>query len=180
MALFRFSKSENSIVRIEETTLQNEGIVERDIQEALRKELTAIDENLLVVSPEYSSWEGSHRRVDLLCIEKQAGEDGSYRLVVIELKRASDAHLELQAIRYSAMVSLLQFEDVVTAYENYLRKYENRRLESNEAFLELIQLLHVEGDFVRINPLVRTILVASEFDPEVTTSVLYLLSLIHI
>jgi hypothetical protein len=47
-----------------------------------------------------SDWEDSSRSIDLLCIDKQAN------LVVIELKRTEDGgHMELQAIRYAAMVS---------------------------------------------------------------------------
>jgi len=62
----------------------------------------------LVVSEEFGDWEDSRRRIDLLGIDKAAN------LVVIELKRTEDGgHMELQAIRYAAMVSKMTFDRLV-------------------------------------------------------------------
>jgi RecB family endonuclease NucS len=53
-----------------------------------------------VITEEFSEWEDSSRRIDLLCLDQKA------RLVAIEIKRTEDGgHMELQAIRYAAMVS---------------------------------------------------------------------------
>jgi hypothetical protein len=58
-----------------------------------------------VIAEEFSEWEDSRRRIDLL------GGDRDGNLVVIELKRTEDGgHMELQAIRYAAMVSALTME----------------------------------------------------------------------
>jgi hypothetical protein len=58
----------------------------------------------LVIAEEFSDWEDSRRRIDLLAIDKQAN------LVVIELKRDEiGAHMELQALRYAAMISTMSF-----------------------------------------------------------------------
>lgn len=66
----------------------------------------------VVVSEEFGDWQDSRRRIDLLAIDQEAN------LVVIELKRTEDGgHMELQAIRYAAMVSTLTFEQVVRVYE---------------------------------------------------------------
>ena len=44
-------------------------------------------------------------------------------MVVIELKRTEDGgHMELQALRYAAMVSTMTFEQVVETYDAYLRR----------------------------------------------------------
>ena len=50
--------------------------------------------------------EDSRRRIDLLGLDKSA------YLVVTERKRTEDGgHMELQALRYAAMVSTLTFDD---------------------------------------------------------------------
>jgi len=47
--------------------------------------------------------------------------------VVIELKRTEDGgHMELQAIRYAAMVSAMTFDGAVEIYGRYLRERGHR------------------------------------------------------
>ena len=48
----------------------------------------------MVLAEEFGDWQDSRRRIDLLCLDRDAG------LVVVELKRTEDGgHMELQAIR---------------------------------------------------------------------------------
>lgn len=55
--------------------------------------------------------EDSNRRIDLLCLDKQAS------LVVVELKRTDDGgHMELQAIRYAAMISPMTFSEMIETF----------------------------------------------------------------
>ena len=62
-----------------------------------------------MIAEEFGQWEDSRRRIDLLGLDKGAN------LVVIELKRTEDGgHMELQAIRYAAMVSTLTFDKLIT------------------------------------------------------------------
>jgi hypothetical protein len=50
------------------------------------------------------------------------GLDKDANLVVIELKRTDDGgHMELQSIRYAAMVSQMTFDQAVEAYTTYLQ-----------------------------------------------------------
>ena len=52
----------------------------------------------LVISEEFSDWEDSKKRIDLLGIDSDAN------LVIIELKRTEDgSYMDLQAIRYAAI-----------------------------------------------------------------------------
>src|SRR5438132_2026743 len=92
------------------------GLYERaDLQRLLRDRIDALGEDLLVIAEEFGEWEDARRRIDLLALDK-AG-----RLVVIELKRTDDGgHMELQALRYAAMVSSMQFDEVVATFARHL------------------------------------------------------------
>ena len=144
-------------------------IKEREgLQHVLRDHIAVLGDDLLVISEEYGDWEDARRRIDLLALDKQR------RLVVIELKRTdSGGHMELQAIRYAAMVSAMTFDQVVNAHEAYLAR--RGRLPAGEAadhirdFLEL-----VPDDEADISTDVRVILVSGDFSREITTAVLWL------
>jgi hypothetical protein len=98
-----------------------------DLQRLLRDDIAVIDPNLLVIWEEFGNWEDAKRRIDLLAIDREA------RLVVIELKRTElGGHMELQAIRYAAMVSTMAFSDVLAAFSVHREKHPNRDGEEPE------------------------------------------------
>jgi RecB family endonuclease NucS len=92
--------------------MQEQSFKEReDLQRILKGSISVIEQNLLILAEEFSQWEDSRRRVDLLALDRKGS------LVVIELKRTEDGgHMELQAIRYAAMVSTLSFQQAVNAH----------------------------------------------------------------
>ncbi len=108
MPLYELTK--DWIVPLPQTTFAKRGIGERqDLQRLLREHIAVVGHDLLVVAEEFGDWEESRRRIDLLAIDKMAN------LVVVELKRTEDGgHMELQAIRYAAMVSTMTFEQVAS------------------------------------------------------------------
>lgn len=81
------------------------GLRERtDLQRLLRDAINILGDDLLVLSEEFGDWEDARRRIDLLALDKEG------HLVVIELKRTEDGgHMDLQALRYAAMVSAMVF-----------------------------------------------------------------------
>lgn len=99
------------IRKISETSFAAAGIKERgDLQRLLRDQIEVISPETLVVAEEFGEWEDSRRRIDLLGLDRDAN------LVVVELKRTEDGgHMELQAVRYAAMVSTLTFDKVAPA-----------------------------------------------------------------
>ena len=59
--------------------------------------------------------------------------------MVIELKRTDDGgHMELQAIRYAAMVSTMTFERAVEVYAQYLART-GSDLDARAAILEFLE-----------------------------------------
>jgi len=165
MALYDFTK--DSMVEIPTTTYASLGLKERDdVQRILREHIDVISPNTLILEEEFGQWEESRRRIDLL------GLDPDGCLVVIELKRTDDGgHMELQALRYAAMVSTMTFDQAVDAHRKYR---ESRGLPSDEAELSIRKHLDVEEGPVVFSNRVRLILASADFSREITSTVLWL------
>ena len=157
----------DGVERVVETTFSDEGIGEReDLQRVLRDNIDVISPDTLIIYEEFSNWEDSYRRIDLLGLDKDAN------LVVLELKRTEDGgHMELQAIRYAAMVSTMTFEHVVNTYEKYIQ---NRNWDK-DARKEILDFLEwSEPDEENFAQDVRIVLVSADFSKEITTAVMWL------
>lgn len=138
-----------------------------DIQRILRTQIDVLGDELYVLAEEFSDWEDSKRRIDLLAIDKQAN------LIVIELKRTSDGgHMELQAIRYASMVSTMTFERAVQIHAEFLTSLKE---EGDQARGKILAFLGWdEPDSESFAEDVRILLVSEDFGKELTTAVLWL------
>jgi hypothetical protein len=120
----------------------------------------------LVIAEEFGDWEDSKRRIDLLAIDKDAN------LVVIELKRTEDGgHMELQALRYAAMVSALTFDKAAAVFARYLES------SGNPGDAKSIMLDFLDSDEAEVTDFpndVRIVLASAEFSKEITTAVIWL------
>ena len=165
MSLYNIANK--NLTALTPTTFAAEGLQERhDLQEALKGCIDAIAPDCLVISEEFSDWEDSRRRIDLLAIDKNAN------LVVIELKRDEiGAHMELQALRYAAMISTMTFDKACDYYAQYLKK-EGQETDAREAILEFVDL--DENSLDDFGNDVRIVLASADFGKELTTSVLWL------
>lgn len=165
MALYRVADQKLEAVRA--TSFAEERMLERrDLQRLLRSDISPLTEDVMVLAEEFGNWEDSGRRIDLLCLDRQA------RLVVVEIKRTEDGgHMELQAIRYAAMVSSMTLDQAIAAHARYLGGSDARaRAES-----EILEFLDLESaEEAELTDDVRVILVAADFSTELTTSVLWL------
>lgn len=165
MPLFELSPSAiRSLERVDFGTI---GLSERgDLQRLLRDHIDVIAPETLVISEEFSNWDRSDRRIDLLGVDRQA------RLVVVELKRTvNDSHADLQALRYAAMVSRMTFDEATET----LRRYYGLRQRDDDPTASLLEFLGwSEPTDGRFGEDVRIVLAAADFSPEVTSTVLWL------
>jgi len=159
----------DKITELTQTTFANEKINEaQDLQKFIINSIETIEKDLLVISSEFGDWEDSRRRIDILCIDKDAN------LVVIELKRTEDGgHMELQSIRYAAMVAKMTFEKAVKANAKYLKRQGQIDKNPEEEILNFLGWDDVNEDEFAND--VRIILVSADFNIEITTSVLWLI-----
>ncbi len=161
----------DSLAPVNATRFEIEKLSERgDIQRLLKDRIDCLEEGLMVLAEEFSDWQDSSRRIDLLCLDTDAN------LVVVELKRTSDGgHMELQAIRYAAMVSAMTFDQAVETYARSRPRNESGTVDYDAARAEILSFLNwdepVEDDFAKDT---RIILASADFSKELTTSVMWL------
>lgn len=136
-----------------------------DLQRLLRVHLPELVPDVLIIAEEFGDWDDSKRRIDLLGIDRRAN------LVVIELKRGDTGlHMELQAVRYAAMVSTMTFDQAVIAYERFLESGT-----ANEARSRILDFLGwsepSDDDFAQD---VRIVLFSEDYSRELTSAILWL------
>jgi hypothetical protein len=167
MPVFEFAQ--NKILPLQKTTFGQMQLHERrDLQRLLRESIGVIAPDTLVIAEEFGEWDDSRRRIDLLGVDRNAN------LVVIELKRSEDGgHMELQAIRYAAMVSTMTFDQAVEIFGRYLLQIGKDDLDARSEFLEFLGW--DEPDHDQFAQDVKIVLASAEFSRELTTSVLWLL-----
>ena len=165
MPIFHLTK--DALVSLAATTFVQHGFRERsDLQRLLRANISVVAPDVLVIAEEFAEWEDSKRRIDILGIDRSAN------LVVIELKRNDDGgHMELQAIRYAAMVSTMTFARAVDVFQSFLDKLGDDR-DAQDTLLDFLDWeVPREDDFAQD---VRIVLVSADFSKELTTAVLWL------
>lgn len=168
MPLFHYTT--DRLQPVAETTFGAEGILERqDLQRLLREQIDALGERLLVIAEEFGDWADSARRIDLLCLDTDAN------LVVVELKRTEDGgHMELQALRYAAMVSTMRFEQLVDTHAKYLNRLAAAP-DTDAARAAILGFLNwTEVDESQFAQDVRIVLASANFGRELTTAVMWL------
>lgn len=162
-----YELNSDRIVKIKETNFAQAGLYERkDLQRLLKNQIEVIAPDTLVISEEFSEWKDSQRRIDLLCLDKDAN------MVIIELKRTEDGgHMELQAIRYAAMASAMTFDNAVDVYSDYLRKIGSDE-DAKDSILSFLEW--DEPDAEVFSQDVKILLVSADFGKELTTAVIWL------
>lgn len=167
MAIYEVTQTTLSALNL--TSFGAEKLSERShLQRLLREKIDVIAPDTLVIAEEFGEWDASKRRIDLLGVDKNAN------LVIIELKRTEDGgHMELQAIRYAAMISGMTFGQAVDAFADYLKGIGRAEDDASTIILDFLGWADPEeGQFAAD---VRIVLASANFSKEITSSVLWLL-----
>ncbi len=162
-----YEVTKDKFQKIEGTSFSLAKVRERaDLQRLLKYQIEIISPETLIISEEFGEWDSSKRRIDLLGVDKNAN------LVVFELKRTDDGgHMDLQALRYAAMVSTMTFDKAIDVYGEYLKR-NNVDEDSENSLMEFLEW--DERDEENFAQDVRIVLVSAEFSKEITSTVLWL------
>lgn len=174
----------NSVTKIEQTSFKELGLIEKDVEEILRKniEMLCDEENsMLIIGQQVTNEEDG--RSDLTAIDKEGN------LVLVEIKRDKKdieqrkKAFEFQAIRYAASLATIRLKEelVQDIYSPYVEKHKeefkdcNTHTSAEIALKELEMFLEANNiDSNRLNKKQRIILVASEFDAQTLSAVAWL------
>ena len=161
--LFRVNADDKTSVAVREVDFSELGLHERDdIQKWVAANPRILDQDLLVVTEEFSEFDKTDERLDLLAV------DSAGNLVVIELKRDdTGADVHWQAIKYASYLHRATPDEIVRMLAAY------KRVSDDEATEQLRQHLGAD-DLEKLNTDQRIILASHRFAPEVTSAVLWL------
>lgn len=161
----------SSAVPVNRTSLPELSFQERaHLQEWILANPGILGPGVEIITCEYDGWQTAEGervldRLDLLAI----APDG--HLIVAELKREAAPHsIHMQAINYAAMVSRLTPHDVSELYAAHLGK-RGRTVDADAALDRLTTEFLLTSETIR-HP--RIVLIASDFPPSVTASVVWL------
>lgn len=159
------SKAKN----VQKLSIKDAGYTENEVRDMVASKIDKFFPGLLTITTEFSHWEDSSRRLDILAIDKNQNP------YVIEFKRDNDAaHAELQAIRYAAMLSVCDSGDFLAAGLRH-RKKTNPEATKEAWEAELLGFLGQSSiEDIELGPIPRIVLVSSQFNKEITTTVLWL------
>lgn len=165
MSLYKITNDQLS--KISPVSFKDFNYLEKHLQNLIIREPSVLGEELLIISEEYTDWQESRKRVDILAI------DQSGNLVVIEVKRDNDGfHMDLQAIRYASMLSLMTYDNAVNTYTRYLEKQGKDCTIAQKTINDFINY-NEEEDFEFAKD-IRIILVNNHYSKELTSCVLWL------
>lgn len=162
--MFKIDRDTNRLLQLDKKTFSELGFRERQhLQEWIADNPATLGEELLVIQKEFSGFDNTSERLDLLALDK----DG--KLVVIENKLDdSGKDVTWQALKYASYCSTLTQRNIIDIYQQYLGS-------EVDAEQKIKSFLDGELDMLNKTAKPRIILVAANFKREVTSTVLWLL-----
>lgn len=167
--MFLIDREKNEAKSISRKAFQELKFRERQhLQEWICKNTDILGERLLIIQKEFSGFDDTRERLDLLAI------DGEGNLVIIENKLDdSGKDVVRQSLKYASYCSSLTKQEIRTIFQDYLDEQNEDGMAENI----LCEFLKVE-DFneVELNyDDQRIIMIAANFRKEVTSTALWLL-----
>ncbi len=169
--MYIIDKVNNSIEAVAEQTFKELKFKEREhLQEWIAKNPLALGEDLLIIQKEFSGFDDTNERLDLLALDK------SGNLVIIENKLDdSGKDVTWQALKYASYCSTLRKGQIIDIYSDYLTR-NNSEKSAEEMLSEFFEKDEIEDISLNMGTNQRIILVAANFRKEVTSTVLWLMN----
>ncbi len=165
-SIYLVSNDTKELGEVRAVSFADIGIKERrDLEQWVIKKPSLLGEELLIITSEYSGFDKSARRLDVLALDETG------KLVVVELKlEATGSLADLQAIRYAAFCSTMTMEDVVKELATFEKCSEEDAAAKIQEFLSEEELPELDNQ--------PRVMLAAGFinDQELTSSVLWLRS----
>lgn len=167
-----FTVSGSSATAAQPISLADAGLKEREhLQEWVVANPQVLGDDVKIIAFEFGRWASfsgalERDRLDVLCLDK----DG--HLIVVELKRdkAPDT-VEMQALKYAALVSRFTRDDLDKVHAQHLTRVRGEAVDSDAAALELDEWATITEESLRLP---RVVLMASAFPTTVTATVVFL------
>lgn len=162
--MFIFDKEKNDFFGLKETSFKDNKIRERqDLEKWIIDNPDILLEDLYIVHNEYSRFDKTTERPDIIALDREG------KVVVVELKLDdSGKSVEFQALKYASYYSNATFDDLVSL------KVESTPDVSKDQIQKDMESFITQPDFEQIDDKPRIIIVAKEFRPEVTSTILWL------
>lgn len=168
--MYKIDKSSNSIKPLKKESFSSLGFRERDhLQEWIAKQPDVLGEEFLIIQKEFSGFDGTNERPDLLALDKQGA------LVIIENKLDdSGKDVTWQALKYASYCSSLSKANITKIYQQYLDETEP----DINAEERISDFMGKDFEEIELNKGItqRIILIAAKFRKEVTSTVLWLIN----
>ena len=167
--MYKINTISNDIEKLEERLFKDLGFRERDhLQEWIAKNPEVLGEDLLIIQKEFSGFNDTNERLDLLALDKEGN------LVIIENKLDdSGRDVTWQALKYASYCSTLTTKQILNLFQDYLIKNQ-----SNETADDTVRefLAQTDEELYLNSGDQRLIFVANHYRKEVTSTVLWLLN----
>lgn len=169
--MFLINKERNRIEEITEKSFAELGFKERDnLQEWLAKTPKALGEDLLIIQKEFSGFNETNERLDLLALDKQGN------LVIIENKLDdSGRNVTWQCLKYASYCSSLKKSQIIKIFQEYLNRFDSS-LKAEDVVSDFLEGLDIEEITLNTGLTQRVMLVSGSFRKEVTSTVIWLLN----
>jgi hypothetical protein len=168
--MYLVNKEENNIQKIEKITFTQAGFKERkNLQEWIVKNPESLGEELLIIQKEFSGFDDTKERLDLLALDKEGN------LVIVENKLDDTGRdVVWQALKYVSYCSGLSAQDIEQIFQEYLSK-NNPSKNAKEILIDFFGNDEYQ-EILNNGYSQRIILVAANFRKEVTSTVMWLLN----
>ena len=169
--MFKVNKESKKLEQVTEISFKEINCKERkDLQEWIVSNPTILGEDLLIIQKEFSGFENTNERLDLLALDKDSN------LVIIENKTDDTGRdVVWQAIKYASYCSSLSTSEITQIFKEYSQKY-NLDLDIEKEILDFYEIDSLDSLVLNKENTQRIILVAKKFRKEVLSAVNWLIN----